>query len=130
MGVEVTHWRSFEKKYRIDAELIHSGYPMRIDIDQVIDNYDGLPYDFGGLVYLGLYYFVRNRLGFEIPGGNYWASKRHYMCTEFASQVLESKQESMVSPGDLEQLLIKKGFEYIDPSTDDLWNKSTSKSES
>ena len=116
LGVQTTYWLSFEKKYTVEA-MLTPPEPVSVDIDSIVERYDGSPYDFGGLLYLGLYYFCKNRLGLRIPGGNYWASKRRFMCTEFASQVLESQQESMVSPKDLEYLLVKKGFRYCDIRT-------------
>lgn len=113
LGVQTTYWLSFEKKYTIEAELIPPE-PIDIDIDSIVDRFDGSPYDFGGLLYLGLYYFCKNRLGFRIPGGNYWAAKNAFMCTEFASQVLESTQENMLSPGELEKTLLNSGFKRLD----------------
>jgi hypothetical protein len=50
-------------------------------------------YDFGGMAYL----WLRSYLPF-LPKKNLWQSSGLYLCTEFISEVVENKQDSMITP--------------------------------
>lgn len=67
-----------------NRELLHSAL-------QLVGSHKS--YDFGGMFYL----WLRAYLPF-LPKKNLWQSSSMYLCTEFLTEVLYGKQDSMITP--------------------------------
>jgi len=50
--------------------------------DLVVDKYDGKPYDFGGVFYLGWRKILQRLFNVPLPKHNKWAKKNAYFCDE------------------------------------------------
>ena len=68
-------------------------------------------YDIPGLLYLGLK-FSLGKIGIKLPKKNLWQTTGMYLCTEFVTHVLDGKENSMITPGQLLNRL--KGDSDID----------------
>lgn len=64
--------------------------------------YQGRMYDVGALLYLGLKYLLP-----FLPKKNLWQSSSMFLCTEWVTQVLDGRADSMVTPYKLYERLVK-----------------------
>lgn len=54
-------------------------------------------YDFGAILYLGLKLALA-KVGIKLPKKNLWQTTGMYLCTEFITEVLDEKENSMITP--------------------------------
>jgi hypothetical protein len=69
------------------------------NLEKVINllaKYDGNFYDFGALFYLGL----RSLFPF-LPKANLWQTTGMFLCTEWITEVVDGKENSMITPHQL-----------------------------
>lgn len=65
------------------------------------EQYKNSRYDFGALCYLGLRYLIP-----YLPKANLWQTSGMFLCTEFATKVIDHKENSLLTPHQLyDQLL-------------------------
>jgi len=66
---------------------------------KVIANPKNSPYDIGALLFCGFMLFCRKALNLRSwPKQNLWQSSGMYMCTEFVTEFVEGKADSMATP--------------------------------
>jgi hypothetical protein len=63
-------------------------------------------YDYTGLMYLGLRYGLKRVFGWSIPKANLWQVSGMTICTEFVTQIIDEKQDSLITPYRLYKRLI------------------------
>lgn len=63
-------------------------------------------YDYLGLLYLGIRYGLKRAFGWSIPKANLWQVSGMSMCTEFVTQIIDEKQDSLITPYGLYKKLI------------------------
>lgn len=59
---------------------------------------EGKLYDFGALIFVGLAMFLRTMFKIPLPKSNLWQSTGMFMCTEWVSEFLDNKEDSMITP--------------------------------
>jgi hypothetical protein len=64
----------------------------------VMDRVDRKGYDFSGLLYLGLRYMMKKYLRMSLPKANLWDCSGMLTCVEFATLVIDSKADPMLTP--------------------------------
>lgn len=95
-GPEVRSINYFKKKYNI---IYTVDLPGRYNnVAAILDNYDKRFYDYWCLVYLGMRYAALRLLGIALPKVNLWEVSGMYTCTEFATEILLEKPDSMITP--------------------------------
>lgn len=85
--------------------------PMPLDRERVLDTLDKLDdagYDFGGMAFLGICLTLRKWLPWIVPKQNLWQSSGMFLCTEFVTELLDGKADSMITPGQLRDRLMKQ----------------------
>jgi hypothetical protein len=69
---------------------------------ELLKRTQGNCYDTMGLLFAGVMLFCRKALGLrKWPKQNLWQSSGMYLCTEFVSEYLEGKADSMITPHEL-----------------------------
>lgn len=86
-------------RVRADRFLLHS-------LLRLISKVDHQGYDYLGLLYLGVRYYLRGKLGIPLPKVNLWQISGMWTCTEFVSKALLGEADSMLTPY---QLYLKLG---------------------
>lgn len=90
-GITVTSYADFAKEHNIIFSVQHAG-----DI-QSIAPYVGKGYDYGALLFLGVNYIAKS-LGLSYSLKNLWNENNLYMCTEFATSDILSKDNNTITP--------------------------------
>jgi len=108
-GVDADLWESFKQDY----EIVYRLEPVeQVDTEKIIEklalNYEGSHYDYAGFLYLG-FYLIAKRLGFSIGTKNAWAKGPNYMCTELVGELVEGEKNSLLTPEQLKDKLVKTG---------------------
>lgn len=110
-GVDVDLWETFKRDY----EVVHTLEPTgQVNTEQIIAklalNYEGSHYDYLGFFYLGLYLLAK-RLGISSIFGqnNKWAKGPNYMCTELVGELVDGEKNSLLTPEQLKDKLVKTG---------------------
>lgn len=80
------------------ADVVYE-LPVPMDAGMILSKYlqyRHSGYDFGALMYL----FLRSIPGFKfiLPEKNLWKSNGMFLCTEWATQVLQNKENSVITP--------------------------------
>jgi len=65
---------------------------------QAIDLYDGDVYDFGAFIFLGICLWLNRRFNVPMPKRNLWSDRNAFLCTEWATAVINHKADSMITP--------------------------------
>jgi len=55
-------------------------------------------YDFGAILFLGLSLSLRNYLRIPLPKSNLWASTGMYLCTELITDIIDGREDAMLTP--------------------------------
>lgn len=64
---------------------------------RLLAKYNNSRYDFGAFAYLGAYFLLR-RVGLPLPKKNLWQSSGMFLCTEWVTQYVDDKEDSMITP--------------------------------
>jgi hypothetical protein len=94
-----------EIKYRI---AIPDNASTRFKLTTLLNNKKRSLYDFGAFIFLGLSLFLRSKLRIPLPKSNLWKASGMYLCTEFISDILYSREYSMLTPMGLYNLILNK----------------------
>lgn len=103
-GPEITTMEKFYATRRVvcrikaDRFLLHS-------LLQLLARTNKQGYDYLGLLYLGIRYYLRGKLGIPLPKANLWQISGMWTCTEFVSKAILGKADSMITPWKLYLLL-------------------------
>jgi hypothetical protein len=109
-GVNITTKKTFLKHYdikRIYEIPVNDDFTESFILWKMIEKYEGAPYDYLALIYLGLF-LLGKKLGIRLPAVNRWQNKNHYICTEFATLAIMGHTDSMTSLKTLEQYILEK----------------------
>jgi hypothetical protein len=85
MGVHLEWFNSFKKHHEIVYEVTLFGMTLEQEertYRAIVDQFDGAPYDFKGLLYFGVRGFLWRLFGTPFPAHNPWGSRRAFLCTE------------------------------------------------
>ena len=94
LGVRVDSLKEFSSHSQIRYSV-----PIPMTTGTILSNYlehRRAHYDFGALLYLGLR--VIPVVGHLLPKKNLWQSSGMYLCTEWATSVIDGKTDSMITP--------------------------------
>ena len=91
LGVKIESIYSFNKQNRVIKTLEFEVEPKQFK--QAIARLEGKGYDFGALFYLLMRYIIP-----WVPKINLWQTSGMYLCTEFVTQLLTQKEDSLVTP--------------------------------
>lgn len=109
-GVNITTKKAFLKKYdikRVYEIPVNDEFSESFILWKLIEQYEGAPYDYLALIYLGLFLLCK-KLGIRLPAVNRWQNKNHYICTEFATLAIMGNTDSMASLKTLEKYILEK----------------------
>jgi len=109
-GVNITTKSTFLKHYdikRVYEIPVNSEFSESFILWKMIEEYEGAPYDYFALIYLGLFLLCK-KLGIGLPPVNRWQNKNHYICTEFATLAIMGNTNSMASLKTLEKYILEK----------------------
>lgn len=101
-GVHVDFYKDF-----IDTHEILFNIKIGSDLAK-LSNIKHSRYDYFGILYLGLKLLL-GKIGIKLPKKNLWQSTGMYMCTEFISEIVNDKEDSMITPYKLYKKLSEKG---------------------
>lgn len=99
----------FLEEFLVENTIIHS-VPIEEDYTKItncIVNSIGSLYDMGALLFDAIVLFSRKALNLDWPKINLWQSSGMYLCTEFVTEYLYGKQDSLVTPGQLYERIKK-----------------------
>ncbi len=91
-GVVIEPYDLFRKNNKILYRILGLTYPSKIR--RTLSKYYGKMYDYPALLYLGLRYLLPS----IVPKQNLWQTTGMFICTEFITQLLEEKEDSMITP--------------------------------
>ena len=103
-GVEKLHIRKF-----LPMQENTLFYPIDInpeELEKKFDKYKRSWYDVGGLLFLGFSLLVRRYLRLPLPKSNLWQATGMFLCTEWVSEVINDKEQSMITPYGMYQELL------------------------
>jgi len=109
-GVNITTKKAFLKDYdikRVYEIPVNDEFSESFILWKMIEKYEGAPYDYFALIYLGLF-LLGKKLGIRLPPVNRWQNKNHYICTEFATLAIMGDTDSMSSLKSLEKYILEK----------------------
>lgn len=109
LGFESMYIGEFETIYQIKKILLPKE-AIFANAMSVIKRHSKKPYDFFGMLYVGLHIGVQAITGCDLPGINYFENKRKRFCVEFCAEVLLGESGSMLTPMNLHNLLIARGY--------------------
>jgi hypothetical protein len=69
------------------------------------------PYDYTGFIYFAWRAVLRRFLGIPLPDKNKLNQKNAYLCTEFATMILDEKEHGIITPYQLYQRLLQGGHD-------------------
>jgi hypothetical protein len=101
LGLQVTDFTHFQRSNTIlhQVDVADPG----VTIEELQEKYSKVTYDFGALLFLGLNYILKDK--FVV---NLWQTSSMFLCTEFATDVIEHEADSMITPHQLYQHLTKE----------------------
>lgn len=101
-GVNIQSSVSFWKENQIVIELkpiyCIEKNEIRQKINDMMEKYERASYDFGAFIYLGIYFFLRSKLKISLPKKNLWQSTGMFICSEWTSQWVNEREDSMLTP--------------------------------
>jgi len=102
LGLQVQHVVDFSNQ-----NIVIDAVPLRREIlstDRLLEGLVGngrMGYDYLGLLYLGLRYLIPAL----IPKQNLWQVSGMFLCTELVTHLLEGREASLLTPGQLAMYL-------------------------
>lgn len=109
LGFESMHVEEFESIYQTKA-MLKPKEAIFASSHTVIQRHKKKPYDFFGMLYVGLHLGFQAVTGMNLPGINRWEAKRKRFCVEFCAEVLLGDSCSLMTPEALYRLLISRGY--------------------
>ena len=107
-GLHVQSTRSFLKKAKIIKQVTIRGDHNRSRLLDLLDKHEFSGYDFGGMLFLGLYLFASKYLKLPLPKSNLWQATGMFMCHEWVYTFLNMENKPMATPGQLyKELLLR-----------------------
>ena len=101
-GLRLEPLRIFKER----NEIIYSiKSPKPVRFSKVIDKYWGIKYDFKALLYLGIRYLLPKNWTSK---RNIWQTTGMFLCTEFITDIIDQKEDSLITPEQLYNRLIKE----------------------
>lgn len=99
-GVERISFDEFKKIRKIEASVFVNPQPPtpKIAFDSVEAEYSGKGYDYKALAWLAARYWLKKTLGLSISKVNFWNITGMYTCTEFVTEVVDGKADSLITP--------------------------------
>lgn len=87
-------------------EMVFSISPVEASVDEattkaLVEKFpllEGSIYDLPAILYIGARYILREYLGMRLPKKNLWQVSGMYLCTEFVSDIVDSKVNSNITP--------------------------------
>jgi len=55
-------------------------------------------YDVGAFFFLGISLMLRSKFGVPLPKSNLWQSTGMYLCTEWTTEIVDGKEDGMITP--------------------------------
>lgn len=91
-GVIIEPYSVFIRANQVIYKISGLTYPIKID--RTLRKHYGKSYDFGALFFLGLRYLCPKLVSKQ----NLWQSTGMFLCTEFVTQFLDEKENSLITP--------------------------------
>ena len=98
IGVHIVDAKQFRDSTLVLYELDVPGAKTSVDVIDALDKYASCWYDFGAFFFLGICLYLNRRFGVPMPKNNPWQNKQAFICTEFVTQVVDHKADSMITP--------------------------------
>ena len=92
LGVRIDPYSKFIKKSKVVFQL--SATTNNGLVHKTLEKYHGRPYDFFALLFLGLRYIFPKLM----PKQNLWETTGMFICTEFITQVVDGKEDHLITP--------------------------------
>lgn len=105
VGLEVIHsnFRGCNlatlQDFTSNNQILHMVYvptPEGLTAQALYNDYKGVGYDFGALLYAGLRILCR-----FLPKVNLWQTTGMYLCSELVTRILDGEEDSMITPHNL-----------------------------
>lgn len=98
-GVNIVFYPEFLAEYRIVHEVkLEDNEMNRTKLTNAIVDKGHSMYDVFALAYLAISFFLRTKCGINLPKSNLWNHTGMYLCTEFVTETLDGKADSMITP--------------------------------
>jgi len=97
LGVHIQSAYKFRQGCDVIYEL-QAPKGSKVFLIDSLNRYDGAWYDFGAFAFLGICLYLNSRFGVPTPTKNPWQDKNAFICTEWVTQVLDHKADSMITP--------------------------------
>lgn len=109
-GVDIDLWSTFIKEYKLVhvLEPLESAVSEQEVIERLSLDLEGAQYDYMGILYFGIHLLFK-KMGISIGKKNAWAKTSNYMCTELVGELVDEKDNSLLTPEELKDKLIKTG---------------------
>lgn len=109
LGFEVMYLDEFKEIYKIHS-ILRPEKAIAVSPQTVAKHYSGKAYDFKGVIYLWLFFFLQRVFGFDLPGSNKWQDRKQKFCVEFAAEVCLGETCSTYSPESFHKRCLNSGF--------------------
>lgn len=120
LGLHMELASNFRKNCTVVRELEYIGPDTPNDLIKLkkkLEDYEFSLYDFGGFLFLGISLFLRNVFKIPLPKSNLWQSTGMMVCTEWVTDYLYDKENSMITPEKLYyNLLWQQDWENHEPT--------------
>lgn len=104
-GVHVEHIYNFQKHSEIVYKILLPNSKLE-EFYTKFDKFNGNGYDFGGMIFLGLSLVLRKHFPKYVPKQNLWQQSGMFMCTEFITELVDNKEDSLITPYQLYQKIL------------------------
>lgn len=102
LGVQVAFLAEFiEKDIPIHTIDLGDTPELRDKLTSAILTRRSHLYDFGAFLFLGISLILHKKLGLPMPSRNLWQCNGMFLCTEFVTDILSGRENSLITPGQL-----------------------------
>ena len=103
LGVRIDYLYNFVTHCQIvdTVELPNNNFPLY----KTLRKKQGSLYDFGAFLFLGLVLILRRFFPRFVQKRNLWQTTGMFLCTEWCTEIVDGKENSMLTPGQLRTLL-------------------------
>lgn len=105
-GVVLLPEAEFRKKNQVVFEL--TDWVEASWFTTQITKWRGSPYDVGAILFLGLSLLLRRVFKLPLPKSNLWQSSGMFLCTEWATLVVDGKTNPLITPYGLYLQVLKR----------------------
>lgn len=71
------------------------------EVSKILEKWGKAKYDRGAFVFLGICLWLRRHFNIPLPKSNLWQTTGMFLCTEFVSNKINQKENSMMTPWQL-----------------------------